>query len=190
MYERLLKETERYLEHRREIIVPVKQVWDAMVKQGKSGSFTVPSLMADFECLLEGDRRFELVTEKNVAAAISAGGNDLFEHEEMEKLGFTDDQRVKLRRIPLPRSDDDEEGDPLDSAISFEDLDTELTDTSLLDGGPGPLTRSGSKSPVRIPRPEKGKLSFKTPRGQKKKMAAGGSKKMVSKKSSPKKRKK
>ncbi len=189
MYERLLKETERYLEHRREIVVPVKQVWDAMIKQGKSSSFTVPTLMADFECLLEGDRRFEFVIEKNAVGATSADGNDSFEHEEMEKLGFPDDQRVKLRRIPLPRSQD-EVGDPLDSAISLEDLDKELADTSLLDGGQTPATRSTSKSAANIPRSEKGKSSSKTPRSQKKKVTAGGAKKVVAKKSSPKKRKK
>ena len=104
MYERLLKETERYLEHRKEIVVPVKQVWDAMIKQGRSSSFTVPTGMADFECLLEGDRRFEFVIEKNVVGAKSADGNDSFEHEEMEKLGFSDNQKVKLRRTPLPTS--------------------------------------------------------------------------------------
>lgn len=189
MYERLLKETERYLEHRKDIVVPVKQVWDAMIKQGKSSSFTVPTLMADFECLLEGDKRFEFVIEKNAVGAMSADGNNFLEHEEMENLGFSDDQRVKLRRIPLPTAED-EEGDPLDSAISFEELDRELADTSLLDGGPAPTTRSTLKSAAKIPRSEKGKSSSKTPRSQKKKVAAGGAKKTVEKKSSSKKRKK
>lgn len=189
MYERLLKETERYLEHRKEIVVPVKQVWDAMIKQGKSSSFTVPGLMADFECLLEGDRRFEFVIEKNAIGSMSAAGIDIFEHEEMEKLGFSDDQRVKLRRIPLPTAED-EEGDPLDSAISLEELDKELADTSLLDGGSAVPTRSTSKSAANISRSEKGKSSSRTPRSQKRKVAAGGAKKIVAKKSSPKKRKK
>ncbi len=189
MYERLLKETERYLEHRKEIVVPVKQVWDAMIKQGRSSSFTVPTLMADFECLLEGDRRFEFVIEKNSVGAMSADGNNFFEHEDMEKLGFSDDQRVKLRRIPLPRSED-EEGDPLDSAISLEDLDKELADTSLLDGGPAPATPSRSKSAANISRFEKGKPSSKITRSQKKKVAPRGTKKKVAKKSSSKKRKK
>lgn len=189
MYERLLKETERYLEHRKEIVVPVRQVWDAMIKQGKSGSFTVPSLMADFECLLEGDRRFEFVIEKHPVGAMRADRSDFLEHEELEKLGFSDDQRVKLRRIPLTTGVD-EEGDPLDSAISLEDLDMELADTSLLDGGSSPATRSTSKSTSNISRPEKRKASSKAARGQKKKAAAGGAKQMVAKKSSPKKRKK
>jgi hypothetical protein len=189
MYERLLKETERYLEHRKEIVVPVKQVWDAMIKQGRSSSFTVPTGMADFECLLEGDRRFEFVIEKNIVGAKSADGNDSFEHEEMEKLGFSDNQKVKLRRTPLPAAKD-EEGDPLDSAISLEDLDKELADTSLLDGGPAPATRSTSKSASNISRSGKGKSSSETPRSQKKKVAPRRAKKMVAKKSSSKKRKK
>lgn len=189
MYERLLKETEQYLEHRGEIIVPVKQVWGAMIKQGKASGFAVPSLMADFECLLEGDRRFEFVVEKDTVGAMSADGNDFFEHEEMEKLGFSDIQRVKLRRIPFPTADD-EEGDPLDSAISLDDLDRELADTSLLDGGPAPTTRSASKSASSISRSEKGKSSRTPSHGQKRKKTAGGARKMVAKKPSPKKRKK
>ena len=189
MYERLLKETERYLERRKEIVVPVKQVWDAMIKQGKSSSFTVPTLMADFECLLEGDRRFEFVMEKNAVGAMSTDGNDFFEQEEMEKLGFSDGQKVKLRRIRLQTAED-EEGDPLDSAISLEDLDTELADTSLLDGGPATANRSTAKSRVIVPRLEKGKSSPKPAHSQKKKVTAGGAKKRGTKKSSPKKRKK
>ena len=189
MYERLLKETERYLEHRKEIIVPVKKLWDVMIKQGKSGNFTVPALMADFECLLEGDRRFEFVIEKNTVGAGAAGGVDFFEHEEMEKLGFSDDQKVKLRRIPLPRRED-EDGDPLDSAISLEDLAMDLADTSLLDGGSDSAPRSTSKSSVNISRPGKGKPAFRTPPNQKKRGAVGGAKKTLSKRTSPKKRKK
>jgi hypothetical protein len=70
MYERLLKQTERYLGNRKEIVVPVKQVWDAMVKEGKAGNFAVPPLMADFECLLEGDKRFEFVNEKKASTRL------------------------------------------------------------------------------------------------------------------------
>jgi hypothetical protein len=187
MYERLLKETEQYLEHRREIVVPVKQVWDAMIKRGRSSSFAVPTLMADFECLLEGDRRFEFVIQKSAVGSMSADGSEFFEQEEMEKLGFSDDQRVKLRRIPLPTAED-EEGDPLDSAISLEDLDIELADTSLLEGSPASASRP--KSAANISRSEKGKSLSRSPRRQKKRVAAGGAKKMAAKKSSAKKRKK
>ena len=127
MYERLLKQTERYLGNRKEIVVPVKQVWDAMVKEGKANNFTVPSLMADFECLLEGDKRFEFVNEKKPSARLDPYSDDFLEHDEMEKLGFSDNQKMKLRRIPLPVSDDDVESvDALDAAISMEELGDEF----------------------------------------------------------------
>ena len=74
MYERLLKQTERYLGNQEEIVVPVQAVWSAMVKEGKANNFAVPSLMADFECLLEGDKRFEFVSEKKFPGAATRIG--------------------------------------------------------------------------------------------------------------------
>ncbi len=134
MYERLLKQTERYLGNRKEIVVPVKQVWDAMVKEGKVNNFAVPSLLADFECLLEGDRRFEFVKEKKSSATLDPYSDDFLEHDEMEKLGFSDNQNVKLRRISLKSVDDDEESvDALDAAISMEELGEELENSALFD---------------------------------------------------------
>jgi hypothetical protein len=142
MYERLLKQTERYLGNRKEIVVPVKQVWDAMVKEGKADNFAVPSLMADFECLLEGDKRFEFVNEKSSSRSRNPYSDDFLEHDEMEKLGFSDNQKMKLRRIPLPASDDDAESvDALDSAISMEELGEELEDSALFDSGSASATR-------------------------------------------------
>ncbi len=142
MYERLLKQTERYLGNRKEIVVPVKQVWDAMVKEGKVNNFAVPSLMADFECLLEGDKRFEFVNEKKSFARLDPYSDDFLEHDEMEKLGFSDNQKMKLRRIPLPASDDDAESvDALDAAISMEELGEELEDSALFDTGAASVTR-------------------------------------------------
>lgn len=73
MYERLLKQTERYLGSQKDVLVPVKQVWNAMVKEGKLNNFVVPSLMADFECLLEGDKRFEFVTDSKASARLDPG---------------------------------------------------------------------------------------------------------------------
>jgi hypothetical protein len=190
MYERLLRETERYLERRKEIVVPVKQVWDVMVKEGRSSSFAVPSLMADFECLLEGDKRFEFVIEKKAPGVLKGGEDDFLEHEELEKLGFSDDQKVKLRRIPLSSADDEEAGDALDVAVSMEDLDKELTDASLFDMGPATATRGSSKTATTSPRSEKRKPSPRIARNRMKNVTAGGSRKAAIKKSPPKKRKK
>jgi hypothetical protein len=147
MYERLLKQTERYLGNRKEIVVPVKQVWDAMVKEGKAGNFAVPPLMADFECLLEGDKRFEFVNEKKASTRLDPYSDDFLEHDQMEKLGFSDNQKMKLRRIPLPASDDDAESvDALDAAISMEELGEEIEDSSLFDNGSASATREMKSS--------------------------------------------
>jgi len=188
MYERLLGETERYLERRREIVVPVKQVWAAMIKEGRTGSFAVPSLMADFECLLEGDKRFEFVVEKNASRAVIPQGENFFEHEEMEKLGFSEDQKVKLRRIPLSPADDEETGDALDAAISLEDLDKEIEDQSLLDTAV--VHHAPPKISATKPRSEKRKASSKILRGRRKSAATKQPKKIATKKSPSKKRKK
>ena len=133
MYERLLKQTERYLEGRKEVLVSVKQVWDVMVKEGRANNFSVPSLMADFECLLEGDKRFEFVAEKGFHGKIPLDIDVFLEHEELGKLGFSDNQKVKLRRIPLPFTEDEETVDALDGAISMEELDEELSDQALFE---------------------------------------------------------
>jgi hypothetical protein len=145
MYERLLKQTERYLENRTESAVSVKQLWDAMVKEGTKRDFAVPSLMADFECLLEGDKRFEFVAEGHPRGGENPGLEELLEHEELEKLGFLSSQRVRLRRTSLLslETDDEELHDALDAAVSLEDLGDNFPDTSLFDGD------SAEKAPSR-----------------------------------------
>ncbi|MGA9405505.1 MAG: hypothetical protein WBW71_00100 [Bacteroidota bacterium] len=144
MYERLLKQTERYLGNQEEIVVPVHQVWSAMVKEGKANNFAVPSLMADFECLLEGDKRFEFVSEKKLPGSRDPYSDDFLESDELEKLGFSENQKVKLRRIPLPSVNDDETVDALDAAISMEELGEELEDSALYDSGPASSARGAS----------------------------------------------
>ena len=146
MYERLLKQTERYLGTRREVVVSVKQVWDAMMKEGKANNFAVPSLMADFECLLEGDRRFEFVTNNKSPVRLDPSLDDFLEHDEMEKLGFSGEQKVKLRRVRLPAEDNELESvDALDAAVSMEELDEELSDSSLYDSGSAAAAREVSE---------------------------------------------
>lgn len=145
MYERLLKETERYLECQREIVVPVKRIWDAMVKQSRTESFSVPSHMADFECLLEADRRFEFVTPKGHPMP-EEEEEDPVEREEMKKLGFSDDQSVKLRRMPLASPDDDEPADLADTGVPNEESDGDLGEASLLDAEASRSVRSASRS--------------------------------------------
>ncbi|HTX17068.1 MAG TPA: hypothetical protein VMG34_00285 [Bacteroidota bacterium] len=142
MYEQLLKQTERFLESKADPGVPVKQLWDAMVKEGAKKGFAVPSLMADYECLLEGDARFEFVAEHGRHSGNTPGIEELLEHDELEKLGFLTTQRVRLRRAasslfgPEGKSED-----ALDLAVSLEDLGDNYPDSALLDSEPAPSPR-------------------------------------------------
>ncbi|MCX6138676.1 MAG: hypothetical protein NTV54_14420 [Ignavibacteriales bacterium] len=106
MYERLLTETERYLARTKQPHVSIKHLWQTVNREGMRHGFTVPSLM-DFSCLLEGDRRFELVMLGEEHD--QTGEIDLLDHEEMEKLGFAGGQIVRLRPAAR-RTDDDDDG--------------------------------------------------------------------------------
>jgi len=187
MYERLLKQTERYLGNQKEIVVPVKQVWNAMVKEGKAGNFAVPPLMADFECLLEGDKRFEFVSETKPSGHLDPYSDDFLEHDEMKELGFSDNQKMKLRRIPLPSSDDDAESvDALDAAISMEELGDELVDSEFFEGS-APATRG---TPNAQPASQSMKNGLKGSSGKPAKKSGKPSKKLSKRTASVKKRKK
>ena len=60
MYEKLLTETERFLVRRKEPLAPIKTLWQSVHREGLRQGFAVPSLV-DFSCLLDGDKRFEVV---------------------------------------------------------------------------------------------------------------------------------
>lgn len=102
MYERCLNEAERILAADKDVIVPVKKVWESVEKQGKKQGFEIPSL-ADFTALLEGDSRFEFM------ASLDENGEPLEElpreeseqEEELESLGFYSGDRVKLKSVEL-----------------------------------------------------------------------------------------
>lgn len=102
MYERCLNEAERILAADKDVIVPVKKVWESVEKQGKKQGFEIPSF-ADFTALLEGDSRFEFM------ASLDENGEPLEElpreeseqEEELESLGFYSGDRVKLKSVEL-----------------------------------------------------------------------------------------
>jgi len=189
MYERLLKQTERYLGNRKEIVVPVNQVWSAMVKEGKANNFEVPSLMADFECLLEGDKRFEFISEKTLPGSRDPYADDFFEDDETEKLGFSENQKVKLRRIPFSSVDrNDESVDALDAAVSMEDLSEELGDSALYDSGSASAIR-GTSSTQLSSKTEKKKAAIAIT-GKPQKTSGKPAKKLLKRKVSAKNRKK
>ena len=102
MYERCLNEAERILASEKDVIVPVKKIWDAVDKQGKKQGFEIPAL-ADFTALLEGDARFEFMPSlnENGEPADEAPREESDQQEELESLGFYSGDRVKLRSVEL-----------------------------------------------------------------------------------------
>ncbi len=133
MYERLLSETQHYLERNKDDLIRVKELWKFVSAEGKKSNFAVPSL-TDFSCLLDGDKRFEFVAlTRRTAASKGDFEEDLLEHEELGKLGFKEDQYIRLRKLQL---DDDEEMDdgeeakfvPLDDDIALEENQDEFED--------------------------------------------------------------
>lgn len=102
MYERCLNEAERILAADRDVIVPVKKVWQEVCTQGKGQGFSVPSL-GDFSIMLEADARFEFVSSHDTEELVfeDQANDDLLEEAELENLGFFSGDRVKLRHIEL-----------------------------------------------------------------------------------------
>ena len=102
MYERCLNEAERILASEKDVIVPVKRIWEAVEKQGRKQGFDMPAF-ADFTALLEGDARFEFMssTDENGDPIAEFPGEDLEQEEELESLGFYSGDRVKLRSVEL-----------------------------------------------------------------------------------------
>jgi len=121
MYERCLNETERVLATSKDVVLPIKEVWKLLAAEGKRRSFEVPAL-TDFDALLEGDKRFEIISAQadpeEIELLLSVDGEDM--DSNLGSLGFYPEDRVKLRRINLSghatngidrlkQSEDDEE---------------------------------------------------------------------------------
>ena len=103
MYEQSLNEAERILAADRDIIVPIKKVWQFVARQGKEQGFEVPTLV-DFETMLEADSRFEFMpSPREVFGEEEEIPPDEQKEEEveMERLGFYSGDRIKLKRIEL-----------------------------------------------------------------------------------------
>jgi hypothetical protein len=102
VYERCLNEAERILASDKDVIVPVKKIWDAVDKQGKKQGFEIPSL-PDFTALLEGDSRFEFMPslDENGDPMDGSQRDESDQQEELETLGFYSGDRVKLKSVEL-----------------------------------------------------------------------------------------
>ena len=102
MYERCLNEAERILASDKDVIVPVKKIWEAVDKQGRAQGFEIP-LLPDFTALLEGDTRFEFLAslDENGEPLEDLPREGTDQEEELESLGFYSGDRVKLRSVEL-----------------------------------------------------------------------------------------
>ncbi|MFA5833509.1 MAG: hypothetical protein WDA22_08530 [Bacteroidota bacterium] len=122
MYEKLLSEAEKYLEAHKTKEVPILELWDEMAERAEEVKFDMPENLGDFEMLIEADKRFIFVAAKieeeieDVDVGEEEGeyevGEDFFEVEKMEKLGFNQDQIVGLKKYERKKiSDDDDDED-------------------------------------------------------------------------------
>jgi hypothetical protein len=119
MYEKLLSETEKFIESQKLKEVPILEVWGAMAEQAEEAKFDMPENLGDFEFLLEADKRFVFIKAKleddieDVDLGEEEGeyevGEDFFEVEKMEKLGFNQDQIVGLKKYEKKKSVDDDD---------------------------------------------------------------------------------
>lgn len=103
MYERALNEAERILATHKDVVVPVKEIWLEVSKQGQLQRFEVPSL-ADFTALLEGDERFEFFPAGDELGDeyVEPTDEDEIDYSaDMERLGFYSEDRVRLRNIEV-----------------------------------------------------------------------------------------
>lgn len=121
MYEKLLSETEKFIESQKLKEVPILEVWGAMAERSEELKFDMPENLGDFEFLLEADKRFIFIKPKmdeeieDVDLGEEEGeyevGEDFFEVEKMEKLGFNQDQIVGLKKYEKKKSPEDDDDD-------------------------------------------------------------------------------
>jgi len=121
MYEKLLSETEKFIEAQKQKEVPILEVWGAMSERSEELNFDMPENLGDFEFLLEADKRFTFVKPpmeeeiEEVDLGEEEGeyevGEDFFEVEKMEKLGFNQDQIVGLKKYEKKKVSDDDDDD-------------------------------------------------------------------------------
>ncbi len=162
MYERCLNEAERLLAISKDIVLPIKEVWKSLAAEGKRRSFDVPAL-TDFDALLEGDKRFEILsaqTEPDQIELLLSEESDEVDSN-LGTLGFYPEDRVKLRRIKLPgtishntgslkESDDDEDVVPfnvrgLSATKPVRTFDTRKQDTKKASSKPKARPKASSK---------------------------------------------
>jgi len=114
MYVELLARSERCIEQQRDHELTVSALWEKVKAMAEKDHFVLPDTMSDFECLLEGDKRFrlsEMKSDDGVALEREPDEDNIFlDTDEIEGLGFDHEQKVTLTRFY--RDDDgDDDGD-------------------------------------------------------------------------------
>jgi hypothetical protein len=141
MYNRSLNETERILATHKDVVVPVKEIWLEVSKQGQLQRFEVPPLV-DFTTLLEGDDRFEFLP-----AGDELGDNyvepidedELDYTADIERLGFYSEDRVRLRNIEVVEESEEEE-----------ESEEPAVETEINEESPGSSTTEQMKAKARM----------------------------------------
>lgn len=113
MYEKCLNEAELILRREGEHLLPVRTVWEEVVKRSKITGFEVAAL-ADFSAMMEGDRRFQIIPARKEGEepGEEPTAGDGLDDAELEQLGFFPEDRVKLTAISAVqenRRDEEEE---------------------------------------------------------------------------------
>jgi len=111
VYERCLNEAELILSVQQEPLMPVRKVWEEIIKRSKIKGFAAASL-SDFSAMLEGDNRFQIVPAQIKIQEDEEVLSDIeIVDSEMGNLGFFSEDSVKLRsrRIVETIINEDEE---------------------------------------------------------------------------------
>lgn len=121
MYEKLLSETEKFIETQKKKEIPILEIWSAMAERAEGLKFEMPENLGDFEFLLEADKRFIFIkpTLEEDIVDVDLGeeegeyevGEDFFEVEKIEKIGFNQDQIVGLKKYEKKSNSDDDDDD-------------------------------------------------------------------------------
>jgi len=113
MYVELLARSERCIEQQHDHELTVSALWDKVKVLAAKEHFVIPDTIIDFECLLDGDKRFRLSEVKSTEGEIAdteTDDEDLFlENDEIEGLGFDHEQKVTLTKFHRDDDGDDNE---------------------------------------------------------------------------------
>jgi hypothetical protein len=113
MYVELLARSERCIEQQHDHELTVSALWDKVRAIAAKEHFIIPDTITDFECLLDGDKRFKLSEMKSadgegVMREIDED-DEFLDTDEIEGLGFDHEQKVTLARFYVEDDADETE---------------------------------------------------------------------------------